>query len=56
MHESFRKPEIEALATLAGVNVEFIEYNECVCFTINADNKPPPPLEAKDRVDCRQER
>ncbi len=31
IHESFRKPEIEALATLSEVNVEFLFYNECVC-------------------------
>ena len=30
-HETFRKPEIEALAVLANVNVEFLFYSESVC-------------------------
>ena len=30
VHETFRKPEIEALAVLANVNVEFLSYNENV--------------------------
>lgn len=30
IHETFRKPEIEALAILAKVNVEFIFYSEHV--------------------------
>lgn len=29
-HESFRKPEIEALAIVAGVNLEIVEYDEKV--------------------------
>ncbi|KAK2764856.1 hypothetical protein FQN53_006938 [Emmonsiellopsis sp. PD_33] len=33
-HESFRKPEIEALATLAGANVEFLVYAESSPFAI----------------------
>ena len=32
IHESFRKPEIEALAVLANVNVEFLHYSETVCL------------------------
>ena len=32
VHETFRKPEIEALAVLANVNVEFLFYNESVCL------------------------
>lgn len=31
VHETFRKPEIEALAVLADVNVEFLFYSEYVC-------------------------
>ena len=31
MHPSFRKPELEALARVAGVEVEFARYNEYVC-------------------------
>ena len=31
-HETFRKPEVEALAVLANVNVEFIFYSEIVCL------------------------
>lgn len=30
VHESFRKPEIQALATLRGVNVEFLVYTDDV--------------------------
>ena len=26
MHETFRKPEIEALAELANINIEFLSY------------------------------
>lgn len=29
-HESFRRPEIEALAELAGVELEILFYNEYV--------------------------
>lgn len=32
VHESFRKPELEALAVLANVNLEFLSYSEYVCF------------------------
>lgn len=31
VHESFRKPEVEALAALAKFDVEFLDYSECVC-------------------------
>ncbi len=30
IHETFRKPEIEALAALANINVEFLIYGETV--------------------------
>lgn len=30
VHESFRRPEVEALAALAKFDVEFIDYSECV--------------------------
>ena len=30
MHETFRKPEIQALATLANINIEFLIYSEYV--------------------------
>ncbi len=30
MHETFRRPEVQALATLAGINVEFLVYSEYV--------------------------
>ena len=30
IHETFRKPEIEALAVLANVNLEFLFYTESV--------------------------
>lgn len=32
VHESFRRPEIEAIAMLANVNVEFLYYAESVRF------------------------
>ncbi len=32
MHETFRRPETQALATLADVNVEFLFYSEYVRF------------------------
>lgn len=31
-HESFRKPEIEALAALGGIDIEFLVYHEHVCL------------------------
>ncbi|PGH18553.1 hypothetical protein AJ79_00332 [Helicocarpus griseus UAMH5409] len=34
VHESFRKSEIEALATLVGTNVEFLTYSENTPFAI----------------------
>ena len=34
VHESFRRPELEALAVLGNVNVEFLFYSEYVCFLI----------------------
>ncbi len=33
VHQTFRRPEIEALATLAGINVEIIHYDDNVGFT-----------------------
>jgi tRNA (guanine10-N2)-methyltransferase len=30
-HPTFRKPELEALARLADVDIEFLEYSEYVC-------------------------
>lgn len=30
VHETFRKPEVQALATLAGVDLEIIAYSEIV--------------------------
>lgn len=30
VHETFRKPEVEALAALANFRVEFLDYSECV--------------------------
>lgn len=31
VHETFRKPELEALAILADVNLEIVQYHELVC-------------------------
>ena len=31
-HETFRRPEIQSLATLAEINVEFLVYSEYVGF------------------------
>lgn len=36
LHETFRKHEIEALALLANVNVEFLFYTESVCLDLSA--------------------
>ena len=33
-HESFRQPEIQALADLAGVEVEFLYYDKNVCSRV----------------------
>lgn len=30
-HESFRRPEIEALASLQGIDIEFLFYDRYVC-------------------------
>lgn len=30
LHETFRRPELQACATLAGVDIEIITYNEYV--------------------------
>lgn len=38
VHETFRKPEVEALATLANVRVEFEEYSESVRCRSDRDN------------------
>ncbi len=32
VHESFRRPEIEALAAIENVHVELLDYSECVCY------------------------
>jgi len=44
IHESFRKPEIEALAALANVNVEFLSYSE----NVRAIAVPFPPILKRD--------
>lgn len=31
VHETFRKPEIEALAVLAAIDVDFVFYSNNVC-------------------------
>ena len=36
IHESFRKPEVDALAALANVSVEVLFYSECVGFSLLA--------------------
>lgn len=38
VHETFRRPEIEALATLANARVEFEEYSESVCCRSDRGN------------------
>ncbi len=40
IHETFRKPEIEALAILANVDVEFLSYSETVRGKPNNLNTP----------------
>jgi len=32
VHETFRKPELEALAVLANVELEFVYYSDDVCL------------------------
>jgi tRNA G10 N-methylase Trm11 len=32
VHESFRRPELQALATMAGVDFEIVSYNQYVRF------------------------
>ena len=39
VHESFRKPEVEALAALANFDVDFLDYSECVCSSISTITK-----------------
>lgn len=39
IHESFRKPEIEALAVLAEIDVEFLLYREYVRLSIYSKGK-----------------
>lgn len=48
VHETFRKPELEALATLADVQVDFVQYREDVCtlhgmITFSAKARPSHP-------------
>ena len=38
IHETFRKPEIEALAVLANVNLEFLLYTESVRLDVLSPN------------------
>ena len=33
VHETFRRPEIEALAALAGIDLEILYYDQFVCFS-----------------------
>ncbi len=40
IHETFRKPEVEALAVLADVNVEFLFYSENVRTKFDSLNSP----------------
>ena len=35
IHETFHRPEIEALAVIAGVDVDFLSYSENVCMIAN---------------------
>jgi tRNA G10 N-methylase Trm11 len=34
-HETFRRPELQAVATLLGIEMEIIAYNEFVCIFPN---------------------
>jgi len=38
VHPTFRKPELEALALMAGVEVEFVQYSEYVCLINSLDS------------------
>lgn len=34
-HETFRRPELEALADLAGIEIEFVEYSKYVRYFVD---------------------
>ena len=40
VHESFRKAEILALAVLADIKIEILEYYEYVCLSISSPLAP----------------
>ena len=42
MHETFRKPEIQALATLANMDIEFLVYSEYVRLLIHLSHVRNP--------------
>lgn len=39
-HETFRVPELQAVATLVGVDLEMVSYNDFVCAFNNHHNMP----------------
>ena len=41
VHETFRRPEIEALALLANINIEFLRYSESVSPTLSSSTLKP---------------
>lgn len=43
VHESFRQPEIQALADLAGIDLEFVYYDKYVCFILMNLSYTPLP-------------
>lgn len=42
VHQTFRRAEIESLAILADVNIEILNYDEYVRFTLHSILKPEP--------------
>ena len=46
IHETFREPEIQALATLANINVEFLVHSEEVNFEIPSSHTLHLDIEA----------
>jgi hypothetical protein len=50
VHESFRRPEIQALAALAGIDLEIISYNEFVgaSLTFSPDRGSPSTSDRND--------
>lgn len=52
MHETFRKPETDALADLAGLSIEWLSYSEDVCHSKTVlKGKESPMLQSGSCLD-----